>query len=183
MSDSISEQYVYSAERDPADVGRILDTIWNCTETLSLGFELWDEPYAKGPGLYFIIGRTSVAGFADPMGTNRWPVEACANVFADALCESARSVAFNCDGAVIVNKDGTIEEDMMRLTQLSAAEMDPAEPLPYADWMGTRHMSALETSTRDEVAAAITLSEEDGRMTVFRNGTFQTYAREKLAER
>lgn len=49
--------------------------------------------------------------------------------------------------------------------------------------MGTRHMSALETSTRDEVAAAITLSEEDGRMTIFTGGEFQTYPREKLKEK
>ena len=30
-------------------------------------------------------------------------------------------------------------------------------------------MSALETSTREEILAAITLSEEDGRMTIFTN--------------
>ena len=39
--------------------------------------------------------------------------------------------------------------------------------------MGTRHMSALETSTRKEVVATITLSEEDGRVTVFTDGTFE----------
>ncbi|WP_338739714.1 hypothetical protein [Haloplanus salilacus] len=39
--------------------------------------------------------------------------------------------------------------------------------------MGARHMGALETSTRDAVAAAITLSEEDGRVTVFDDGAFE----------
>ncbi|WEL27507.1 Diadenylate cyclase (plasmid) [Haloferax volcanii] len=39
--------------------------------------------------------------------------------------------------------------------------------------MGARHMSALETSTREEVVATITLSEEDGRVTVFTDGTFE----------
>ena len=43
-------------------------------------------------------------------------------------------------------------------------------------------MSALETSTREEILAAITLSEEDGRMTIFINGTFEDYPRKELAE-
>ena len=34
-------------------------------------------------------------------------------------------------------------------------------------------MSALETSTRDAVLATITLSEADGRVTVFRDGTYE----------
>jgi len=34
-------------------------------------------------------------------------------------------------------------------------------------------MSALETSTRKEVIATSTLSEEDGRVTVFTDGVFQ----------
>jgi len=38
--------------------------------------------------------------------------------------------------------------------------------------MGARHMSALETATRPEVVAAMTVSEEDGRVTVFSNGVF-----------
>jgi diadenylate cyclase len=33
-------------------------------------------------------------------------------------------------------------------------------------------MGALETSTREEICAVVTLSEEDGRMTVFTDGTF-----------
>ena len=47
------------------------------------------------------------------------------------------------------------------------------DDLPYAGWMGARHMSALETSTRKEVIAAVTLSEEDGRVTVFTDGRFE----------
>ena len=36
-------------------------------------------------------------------------------------------------------------------------------------------MSALETATREEVIAAITLSEEDGRMTIFTDERFEDY--------
>jgi DNA integrity scanning protein DisA with diadenylate cyclase activity len=109
------------------------------------------------------------------MGANRWPVEACATVFAetDTFLETAQTVALSCDGAIIVHRDGTIEEEMVRISQLSPAEYRQNDDFPYAEWMGARHMSALETSTRQEVIAAITLSEEDGRVTVFTDGTFR----------
>jgi DNA integrity scanning protein DisA with diadenylate cyclase activity len=77
------------------------------------------------------------------------------------------------DGAVVVHSDGTIGEEMVRVKQLSPAECRRNDDLPYAGWMGARHMSALETSTRQEVSATITLSEEDGRVTVFTDGTFE----------
>jgi DNA integrity scanning protein DisA with diadenylate cyclase activity len=43
--------------------------------------------------------------------------------------------------------------------------------------MGTRHMRALETATREEVVAAITLSGEDGRITIFTDEGFEDYQR------
>lgn len=170
------------SESDPDGVARVLDRIWVGVERIRLEFDSWSDPSALGPGLYFVIERESVADFVTPLGTNRWPVEDCASVFADidSLVESARSVGFSNDGAVVVNSDGTIEEEMVRLTQLAASELEPIDGLPYADWMGTRHMSALETSTREEVAAVVTLSEEDGRMTIFTGGTFQTHHRQEV---
>jgi DNA integrity scanning protein DisA with diadenylate cyclase activity len=91
----------------------------------------------------------------------------------DSILETARGVAFSCDGAIVVHDDGSIKEEMVRLKQLSTAEGARIDDLPYAGWMGARHMSALETSTRAEVFAAITLSEEDGRITVFADGAFE----------
>jgi len=44
-------------------------------------------------------------------------------------------------------------------------------------------MSALETSIREEVLWVITLSEEDGRVTTFLNGTYQDYPREGIGGR
>lgn len=158
-----------------ADIEAILERIERCVRAISLRFERWDDPFVRGPGLYFVVERDSMAEFAAPMGVNRWPVEDCATVFAetDVFLETAEKVALSCDGAVVVHNDGTIEEAMVRVKQLSPAECGRNEDLRYAGWMGARHMSALETSTRKEVFAAITLSEEDGRVTVFTDGSFE----------
>ncbi|ELZ32472.1 hypothetical protein C474_06612 [Halogeometricum pallidum JCM 14848] len=153
----------------------MLERIEACVADISHGFERWDDPYARGPGLYFVVERDSMAEFAAPMGTNRWPVEDCRSVFAetDVFLETAQKVALSCDGAVVVRNDGTIREEMVRVKQLSADEYRRINDLPYAEWMGTRHMSALETSVREEVIAAVTLSEENGRVTVFIDGAFE----------
>ncbi|GAB6861187.1 hypothetical protein JCM17092_12760 [Haloplanus litoreus] len=175
MSDPLDSSTTPEPSSDGSDIDAILERIEGCVEDISLGFERWDDPYARGPGLYFVVERDSLSEFAAPMGTNRWPVEECATVFAEAdvFLETAQTVALSRDGAVVVHNDGTIEEEMVRVKQLSPAECRRNSDLPYAGWMGARHMSALETSTRKEVIAAITLSEEDGRETVFTDGTFE----------
>ena len=160
-------------------VTELTELVTYAVESISLGFERWNDPRARGPGLYFVIERDSAATSGAPMGTNRWPVEDCASVFdeTDVFLETAQKVALSCDGAVVVHSDGTIEETMVRVKQLSPAECRRNDDLPYAGWMGARHMSALETSTRTEVLAAITLSEEDGRVTVLTDGTFEDHHR------
>ncbi|WP_232819772.1 hypothetical protein [Haloprofundus halophilus] len=97
-------------EHESSDITAVLDRIDGCVEEISHGFERWGDPYARGPGLYFVVVRDSVAGFVDPLGANRWPVEDCASVFdkTDALLKAAREVAFSCDGAVVIHNDGTI---------------------------------------------------------------------------
>lgn len=161
--------------------GEVVERIKLCVKRISLGFDRWHDPHARGPGLYFVVERDSAAAFAEPMGANRWPVEDCTDIFSSlALSETAEKVASTCDGAVMINNDGTIEEEMVRIRQLSTAEREQNDSLPHAGWMGARHMSALETSTRTEILAAITLSEEDGRMTVFTDGTFTDYSRDAL---
>jgi DNA integrity scanning protein DisA with diadenylate cyclase activity len=50
----------------------------------------------------------------------------------------------------------------------------------YADWMGTKHLSAAESSVREAVLAAVTLSEENGRVTVFEDGEHMDFEREEL---
>ena len=175
MIDPIDSSAASEAKRTSPDSDALLERIKRCVKDISLGFDQWDDSYVRGPGLYFVVRRDSMTEFGVPMGANRWPVEACATVFAetDTFLETAQTVALSCDGAIIVHRDGTIEEEMVRISQLSPAEYRQNDDFPYAEWMGARHMSALETSTRQEVIAAITLSEEDGRVTVFTDGTFR----------
>jgi hypothetical protein len=51
----------------------------------------------------------------------------------DAFIEAAREVAFNCDGAVIVAADGTIQEQMVRVRSPSSAELSEIDTLTYAN--------------------------------------------------
>lgn len=175
MIDPVYSSATSEPVSDEADINAMLERIERCVKDISLGFDRWDDPYARGPGLYFVVEGDSMTEFAAPMGSNPWPVEDCATVFAetDTFLEATQRVAFSHDGAIVVHRDGTIEEAMVRVDQLSPAKGRGTDDLPYAEWMGTRHMSALETSTRNEVIATITLSEEDGRVTVFTDGTFE----------
>lgn len=175
MSDLIHSSAIPTLKSDGTDLDKIVDRIVGCVMDISLDFERWDDPYARGPGLYVVVEGDSMTEFTAPMGSNRWPVEDCATVLAEpnTFLEATRRVAYSHDGAIVVHRDGGIEEDMVRVDQLSRNERRRTGDLPYAEWMGTRHMSALETSTREEVVATITLSEEDGRVTVFTDGTFE----------
>lgn len=177
MVDPVPRAATSEPGADRADTGTILERILRCLEDVSRGFDRWDDPHARGPGLYFVLERDSVADYTFPMGTNRWPVETCGSVLAepDAFLAAARNVARSSDGAVVVHDDGTIEESMVRVEQRSPTAGRGPDELPYAGWMGARHMSALETSTRDEVLATVTLSEEDGRVTVFTDGMYEDF--------
>lgn len=156
----------------------LLDTMSYCLEGISMGFDRYGEPLVKGPGAYFVVVTGhSVAEFADPMGDNRWPIGDCLEVLADVDCfyEAARDVSLSNDGAVIVSVDGVITEQMVRIKD------DPAgEDVEYADWMGSRHMSAIDTSLRTDVVATMTLSEESGRVSRFVDGEITTTQREKI---
>lgn len=169
---------------DHAAVREVIDVVTYSLEGISLAFDGWDEPHVRGPGLYVtVVAGTTVADYADAMGGNRWPVEECPTVTDDhdAFHATAGKVAFDRDGAVVVSVDGTILEQMVRMKDLTDAERAAAdESLAYADWMGARHMSALDASVRDEVVAAVTLSEESGRVTRFVDGTYEDTPREAL---
>ncbi|SEO90181.1 DisA checkpoint controller nucleotide-binding [Halogranum amylolyticum] len=139
-----------------------------------------------GPSLYFIVVADIDFGkYTDPLGDNTWPVEQCRSVAisADEFIDAARNVAFTCDGAVVVAADRTIQEQMVRVRTPNATEVVEESPIVYADWMGTKHLSALEVSLREEVLASVTLSEENGRVTIFRDGEYNDCERKKLGGR
>jgi hypothetical protein len=168
-----------------ATVPRLTELVTYAVESVSLCFERWEEPFVRGPSLYFVLVAGVHSGdYADPLGENRWPVETCRVVEEDLdrFVEAARTVAFECDGAVLVSADRTVQERMVRIK--SRGELGrPDATVEYADWMGTKHMSAAEISVHEDVFAAVTLSEETGRMTVFDDGGFDTYRREELGQR
>jgi diadenylate cyclase len=166
-----------------ATVGETVDLLTYIAEDVSLGFDRWSNRYVRGPSLYFVvISEVRFDSFVDPLGTNRWPVETARALPAD-LTQAARvatDVAFDRDGAVVVAADGTFQEQMVRVRSVLDSAMMDTE---YPDWMSAKHLSALEASTREEVLAAVTLSEENGRVTVFRDGSFDDRQREELGGR
>lgn len=174
----VLEKYATSQE--------LMDQIRYTAESLSLSFDQWDEQYVSGPSLYvLIVAEVNFGAYTDPLGENEWPVDRCrvATESPEAFTKVTRDVAFSQDGAVVVTGDGTIQKQMVRVRSPSAEEVAEIDDLNYADWMGTKHMSALETSLRDDVLWAITLSEEDGRVTTFLDGTYQDYPREEVGGR
>jgi hypothetical protein len=167
-------------------VDELIDRLVDVAESLSAGFDRWDERYVSGPSLYVIIvADTNYGAYADPLGENTWPTDVCRVVTEDleSLVTATRRVAFSYDGAVVVTVDGTIQERMVRVKSPSEAETEDGHPIEYADWMGTKHLSAVEISTRDTVLAAVTLSEENGRVTVFEDGEYVDRRRDELADR
>lgn len=164
----------------------LMDQIRYVAESLSIEFDKWDEPYVSGPSLYFlIVAETDFEEYTDPLGENMWPIDRCNVVFDSPATfrRVAEDVAFSRDGCIIVTGDGTIQQQLVRVRSPSSTEISAVKNLSYPDWMGTKHMSALETSLRENVLWAITLSEEDGRVTTYLDGTYQDYPREEIGGR
>nr|WP_049904877.1 MULTISPECIES: diadenylate cyclase [Haloferax] len=169
-----------------ATIPETIDILRYVAESLSLSFSRWDEPYVTGPSLYFIVVADIDFGrYTDPLGDNTWPVEQCRSVgiTSNEFIDAARNVAFSCDGAVVIAADKTIQEQMVRVRTPNTTEAVEETPIASAAWMGTKHLSALEVSLREEVLASVTLSEENGRVTVFRSGEYTDREREELGGR
>lgn len=170
-------------------VRRLVDVLRYCLEEISLGFEDWEKDHLKGPGLYVaVVASTSLREYADAMGNNRWPIDRSHNVFddVDAFNEAAERVAVRRDGAVVISVDGEIQEQMVRFKYVPPSHRPDAQAdngVEYAGWMGSRHMSAADTSARTEVVATLTLSEENGRVTVFRDGRYDDTTWDELGGR
>jgi hypothetical protein len=168
-------------------VTELTELVTYAVESISLGFERWDEAYVRGPSLYFVLVAGVHSGeYADSLGENQWPTETCRVVDSDldTFVDAARTVAFERDGAVLVSTDGTVQRQMVRIKTPGDDELARQRAtVEYADWMGTKHLSAAEISVREDVWAAVTLSEETGRVTVFEDGGFDDYPRTRLGER
>ncbi len=167
-----------------ATVAELTDFITYALESISLSFDRWEEEHVRGPGLYFVVvSGVNSGAYADPLGDNTWPTETCRVVTddLDGFVEAAETVGFEHDGAIVISTDGTVQEQMVRIKSPRREEaLTTDSTVEHADWMGTKHLSAVEVSLRDEVVAAITLSEENGRVTIFRDGQHEDYRREEL---
>ncbi|QWC18115.1 diadenylate cyclase [Halorubrum sp. 2020YC2] len=172
---------------DHERVREVVDRLTYCAGHVSVSFDGWEEPHVKGPGLYFaVIGDSDYGAYADPMGDNRWPRDACSSVFDEGgFAAAAESVSVTQDGGIVVAVDGEIETQMVRFRDLGTRdeEADLVDDVSYEPWMGSRHMSAIETSVRPEVVATVTLSEETGRVSVFRDGEADSMRREEIGGR
>ncbi|OYR46988.1 MULTISPECIES: diadenylate cyclase [unclassified Halorubrum] len=165
-------------------VSEVVDRLTYCAEHISVAFDGWEEPHVKGPGLYFaVVADRGYGAYADAMGDNRWPREDCASVFdEDAFVDAAGTVSVERDGGIVVAVDGEVEEQMVRFRDLGtrSGESRLVDDVSYEPWMGSRHMSAIETSVRPEVVATVTLSEETGRVSVFRDGDATSMRRNEI---
>ena len=164
----------------------LMDQIRYVAESLSLDFDKWGEQYVRGPSLYFlVVAETDFEGYTDSLGDNTWPTDRCKIVFdsSEAFRRVAEDVAYSRDGAIIVTGDGTIQKQLVRVRSPSREEISAVGELDFPDWMGTKHMSALETSLRENVLWAITLSEKNGRVTTYINGTYQDYPHDEIGGR
>ena len=180
-SDSLDIEY-----RTHERVRRLIDVVRFCLEDISLSFDRWDEPYVTGPGLYLaVVSGHSVRDHADPMGSNRWPVDDCRDVLADvdAFYDVTNEISTTRDGAVVISVDGIVQEQMVRFRDFASDSDAPEPSIQYADWMGARHMSAADTSARSEVVTTITLSAENGRVTRFEDGEYETTPRESITRK
>ncbi|WP_317987402.1 hypothetical protein [Haloprofundus halobius] len=87
------------------------------------------------------------------------------------------------DGAVVISVDGVIQRQMVRFLDFTPDTVPQGEhAVEYEDWMGSRHMSAADTSVRPEVVTTITLSEEAGRLTLFEEGRHVTTPYDKIRD-
>jgi len=165
-------------------VRELVERLVYCAERVSIEFDGWEESHVKGPGLYFaVVSDCDYGTYADPMGNNQWPRDACASAYdEDALAQAAETVSVKRDGGIVVAVDGEIESQMVRFRDpgIRSEDADLVGDVSYEPWMGSRHMSAIETSVRPEVIATVTLSEETGRVSVFRDGEAESMTREKL---
>ena len=132
-----------------------------------------------------VAANVDFVAHVDLLGENRWPVNRCHTLLEpdETFVQAARDVAFSCDGAVLVAGDGTVHKQMVRVRTPHLNRDEGTTASNYADWMGRKHLSALEVSTREEVLGAVTLSSEDGRVMTFRDGDYDDSLREEFGGR
>lgn len=123
----------------------------------------------KNTGLIIVLGNFDksddhiVSGMRQ-IGIN--PIQKYINICEDAFTKDIFSMLREgSDGAIIVNRNGQIIGSKIYLV------VDDSS-LEVPDGCGTRHISAASFSTRDDILAVFTLSEESFVVRTWKNGTF-----------
>lgn len=157
-----------------------IDTMEEYMKQLSYEFDDYGEEHVKGPGLYVaFVSDYSLGDLGTPRDPNTWEsLDEDRYVDDDELYDELKDVANEDDLAIVVWMNGKLHEYNVRFDT-----PDDKDDLNYESGMGSRHMSALEISSREEVVISMTLSEEEGTVTKFRDGEkFDELTREEIVD-
>lgn len=159
------------------------DITKNYLMKMSAEFEDYGEDGIKGPALYIaFIADYSIDDFAVKSSPNVWEgldedrhIDDDPDKVYDELKEMAGE-----DLAIVVWMDGKFFPYRVRFDSVDKEERSHVDL--NQEW-GARHMSAAETSYREEVVTTMTLSEDTGEINIFRDGgSFRSLDREEILE-
>ena len=159
---SIDFSYQFNAARDYQKVEKVIFSILS---------DISKENYKKSKniGLIIVLGTFDksddhhVSGMRQ-IGVN--PIQKYMNLCDDTFSKDIFSLfREGSDGAIIVNRNGQIIGSKVYLV------VDDSS-LDVPDGCGTRHISAASFSTREDIIAVFTLSEESFVVRTWKNGTF-----------
>lgn len=174
-------------------VNEWVDTFEEWARRLSYGFDEYgagedDEPKRNGPGLYVaFVSTNSIEGIADKPEANPFhevdgpqyvpmdveegvPEEDLDDADITDVYEGVKEIANDMDQAMVVWMNGRIHEHNVRF--LTPREEELAYEVADVDG-GTRHQSAAEVSALPGVEFTLTLSEETGDITQYRDGDIE----------
>ena len=159
---SVDFSYQFNAARDFVKVEKSIFTILseisrkNFKEKRSIGLIIVLGVFDKSDD-HMVSGMRQI-------GVN--PVQKYINICEDAFTKDIFSMLNEgADGAIVINRNGQVIGSKVYLV------VDDSS-LDVPDGCGTRHISAASFSTRDDIIAVFTLSEETSVVRTWKNGTF-----------
>lgn len=160
---SIDFSYQFNSARDHKSLEKVI---------FSILCEISKENFKKSKniGLIIVLGIFDksddhhVSGMRQ-IGVN--PIQKYLNLCEESFSRDIHSLfREGADGAIIVNRDGQVIGSKVYLV------VDDSS-LDVPDGCGTRHISAASFSTRNDIVAVFTLSEESGVVRTWKNGSYQ----------
>lgn len=185
-------------ENDPRINGWIETVVtyfkWLSYEFDNYGAETGQGPKVKGPGAYAVFPATyDISQFADSPESNPFrdldedqylpadvgdyiPLEDRSEIY-----ENIKEIADSGDQAMVFWPNGKIDDSNFRF--LDPRDEEIMEKVSDQSDHSTRHQSAAETSARPQVIETVALSEEDGTVTRYRDGSKEReYERDEIVD-